>query len=147
MTDIPHMENPVNTEKEWNSSGFDDSIGQIGQARIESLKEAIVEIEELVDSREKLSVQIFNDGEAMKREITNFLAENAVQNPDDPVEAQERSALRRTKIEVCELQLKEKVECWKDVALLKKEMRENDKELSEREGRIDMLNDILEGGR
>jgi hypothetical protein len=144
MTDIPHMENPVS---ERNSSSFDDSIGQIGQARIESLKEAVVEIEELIDSREKLSGQIFSDGESMKREITNFLAENAVQNPDDPVEAQERSALRRKKIEVCELQLKEKVDCWKDVALLKKEMRENDRELSEREGRIDMLNGILEGGK
>ena len=143
MTDIPAMEN---LESERNSS-LDDSVGQIGQARIESLKEAIVEIKDLVDSREKLGEQIFSDGEAMKREITNFLAENAVQNPDDPVEAQERSALRRKKIEVCELQLKEKVECWKDIALLKKEMRDNEKELNERENRIDMLNGILEGGK
>jgi len=40
--------------------------------------------------------------------------------------------------------MNEKISCWKDVALLKKELREFQGQLLEKENRMDMLKDILE---
>ena len=45
-----------------------------------------------------------------------------------------------------ELQINEKVSSWKDIALLKRELREYQRQLSEKESRMDMLKGILEDG-
>jgi hypothetical protein len=127
-------ENPENSEEI-----------SIGLEKIDSIKESITEIEELIDGREGLSKEIFEEGEKLKREINNTLMEKRVsQDPNDILGAKERTELAKKKIEISELQLNEKVSCWKDVALLKKELRERQKELSEREGRKEVLDKILE---
>ena len=116
----------------------------VGQAKLDSLKDSIKEIDELIDGRDELSKEIFKEGERIKMEITNFLAENVVKDPNDPIEAQERSALRQKKVDMAELQLNEKVACWKDVALLKREKRELERGVNEKEGRAEMLRGMLE---
>ena len=55
----------------------------------------------------------------------------------------EKNALRNKKVEISELQLNEKINCWKDIAYVKKELRIYEKELSEKESRMKELNDIL----
>jgi len=55
-----------------------------------------------------------------------------------------KNSLRHKKIEISEMQLNEKVSCWKDVAVLKKELRENERELAEKEERLKTLNKFLE---
>ena len=149
MTDISHDEIRERSEKPFylenpQSQSVDTSIQKIGREKLESLQKAIFEIEQLIQEREKLCKEIFREGEKMKIEITNFLAENKIKNPEDPVEAQERSALRRKKVEIGELQLKEKVESWKDIARLKEELREKERELGEKKSRLNMLDGILE---
>ena len=69
--------------------------------------------------------------------------QNAPAGEDDSEFARERSELRKKKIEISELQLNEKVNCWRDIALLKKEMRESERELNEKKSRSDMLGKIL----
>ena len=80
----------------------------------------------------------------MKANIHNFLLENAPKGEDDSEFTRERAELRKKQIEISELQLNEKINCWRDVALLKKELRENTKELSEKESRAEMIGKILE---
>lgn len=131
---------------------FDSFVGgeisDVGHVKVESLKEAILDIKRLIVGRKKLSEEITESGEKLKTEINNFLIENASLKTDDPFEgrdvAKQKSDLRYKKIEVAELQMNEKVSCWKDIALLKRELREYQRQLSEKESRMEMLKGILE---
>lgn len=116
---------------------------QIGKEKIESLQNAIKEIESLVKHRALLSKGINNDAEKIKSEINTFLM-NQNEDSMDSDERKERIALKNKQVEICELQLNEKVNCWRDVANLKKELRDKQRELTEKEDRMSMLDKILE---
>jgi len=139
--------NGKDPEKPFNSLG-EGEISDIGNVKVESLKEAILDIKRLIVGRRKLSTEISDSCEKVSTEINNFLIENASLKSDDPFEgrdvAKQKSDLRYKKIEVAELQMNEKVSCWKDVSLLKRELREYQMQLSEKESRMDMLKGILE---
>lgn len=118
------------------------SFDEFGKEKIDSLKKSVSEIKELVKERQMLSKNIHAEGEKIKTEINNFLLENvAVEDDRDAIK--EKNELRTKKIAISELQLNEKVDCWKDVALLKKELRDNERELIEKESRLKTLNKIL----
>ena len=124
-----------------------DSFGEIGKSKVDALRKSIEEIHEMIRSRERLSRKIHDEGENLKSEIKGYLSENEKMQiaSSDPV--REKNDLRHKKIEISELQMNEKIGCWKDVALLKKELREYERELLEKEERLKMFNKILaEGG-
>ena len=98
----------------------------------------------IIENVLKRQKQVIKEAEKIKREITNFLLENKIKDPNDPVETQERSALRQKKVDVSQMQLDEQISCWKDCALLKKELREKQRELDEKEERLIMFSKILE---
>lgn len=128
-------------------TGFSDGnmLDVVGQERISSLKKAIQEIKQLVDERKRLSLEFIKDAEDIKLEINNLILgnESTVRALGQNEALIEKNALRNKKVEISELQLNEKINCWKDIALLKKELRVYEKELSEKEGRINELNGIL----
>jgi len=132
-----HYDNTGNT---WNTS---QDFNSVGKAKLDSLKERIREIETMVEERKVLSHKFIKEGENMKTNINNFLMENAPKGEDDSEFARERAELRKKQMEISELQLNEKIGCWRDIALLKKEMRESMKELNEKESRATMLGNIL----
>jgi len=119
---------------------FDD----LGKERIDSLKKSISEINILIKEREKLSKEIIKEGEVLKTEINNFLLENENIELSDHDAILEKNNLRAKKIAVSELQLNEKIDSWKDIAILKRELRAYEQELSEKESRVKALNKILE---
>jgi len=142
------MENPnengipkeYDSKNTWNTSeGFDS----VGKAKVDSLKERVNEVETMVAERNILSRRFIKEGEKMKTNINNFLLENAPKGEDDSEFTRERAELRKKQMDISELQLNEKIGCWRDIALLKKEMRESMKELNEKESRADMLGRIL----
>lgn len=120
-----------------------NSFGDLGKEKIDSLKKAISELKILIQEREKLSKENIQEAEKIKTEITNFLLENQSLFNGEKEGAIEKNELRAKKIEISEHQLKEKIDCWKDIALLKKELRQHEKELSEKESRLNELNKIL----
>ena len=132
----------ISLEKPRNTS---DSLENIVKEKLDSLKETIEEVEELIISRKKLNKRIFEEAEKEKRDLDNFIlevdAKNSVAEIDD---VREKISLRQKRVELSELQLNEKVSSWKDVALLKKELREKQRELNEKQGRLDMFGKILE---
>ncbi len=138
-----HAEEAVRPEISSLTSG--NSIGSIGQDKVNSLKRTISEIQKLIQERNILSQNFLREGDEIKLEISNFLLdiENspAVLGDKDPII--EKNSLRNKKVEISEHQLNEKINCWKDIALLKKELRENEKELAEKEARFIELNNIL----
>ncbi|MFH1522101.1 MAG: hypothetical protein ABIF18_04040 [archaeon] len=127
-------------ENMWNTSQEFDSVGK---AKVDSLKEIIIEIENMIEERKSLSRKFIKEGENMKANIHNFLLENAPKGENDSEFTRERAELRKKQIEISELQLNEKIGCWRDMSLLKKELRENTKELNEKESRAEMLGKIL----
>jgi len=116
----------------------------IGKERIASLKASITELNRLIIEREKLSKEIVKEAGALKTEINNFLLENENIELEDHDAMIERNNLRAKKMGVAELQLRERIESWKDIALLKRERRVYEQELSEKENRVKALNKILE---
>jgi len=125
----------------WNTS---EGFNSVGKAKVDSIKETVEEIEHLIKERTVLSNSFIGEGEKMKSNIKNFLMENAPKGEDDSEFARERSELRKKQIDISEIQLNEKVGCWRDIALLKKELREQERELNQKESRADMLKGILE---
>lgn len=119
----------------------DNSFQNVGKEKITSLKNSVNEIEYLIGQREDLSKSLSDEVEKIKMGIDNFLLKNVAVDSED---FKERSGLRQKQIDVSELQLNERVTCWKDVAMLKKELRECSKELSEKEERLNMFEEILE---
>lgn len=121
------------------------TLDVVGQERVVSLKKAISEIKQLIEERKKLSLEFIKEGESIKSEISNLILtnESTLRALGQNEALIEKNALRNKKVEISELQLNEKIDCWKDIALLKKELRIYEKELSEKEGRIKELNDIL----
>jgi len=111
-------------EKPWNTS-----IEKVGKEKVDSLKKTINEIESLIKERETLKI-----------DISNFF----VQNPTGEQEIREKIALKQKQVDISELQLNEKISCWQDVAKLKQELRDKQKELTDKESRFDMLDKILE---
>ena len=122
-------------EKPWNTS-----IEKVGKEKMDSLKKTINEIENLIKERENLSKALINEAESIKIDISNFF----VQNPTGEQEIREKIALKQKQVDISELQLNEKISCWQDVAKLKQELRDKQKELTDKESRFDMLDKILE---
>jgi len=121
----------------------EDGISSIGKAKLEALETSINEIKELIEEREELSGEVFSDGEKTKREITNFILAN--EKADNSLEKQDALiGLRQKQVDVTELQLNERVACWKDVAVLKKELRDKEQEFTERSERMKALSNMLE---
>ncbi len=151
-----HISNGIGPEYDsgnnWNTPsgygnlqrGIQNNFESVGNAKLDSLKEIVVEIEKLIKERCSLSENFVNEGEKMKRDIKNFLLENAPKGEDDSEFVRERTDLRKKQIEISELQLNEKVNCWRDIALLKKELRDQTKELNEKSSRAEMLKGILD---
>ncbi|MEA3248508.1 MAG: hypothetical protein U9Q73_02265 [Nanoarchaeota archaeon] len=133
----------------WNTSLKQGNIPEnnlesVGKAKLDSLKETVLEIEKLIEERSGLSGSFIQEGEKMKRDIKNFLLENVPKGEDDSEFARERADLRKKQIEISELQLNEKVGCWRDIALLKKELRDRTKELNEKISRAEIFEGILD---
>ena len=133
---------PVNTP----TSGYvaEDSFGGLTQVKINALREAIREIEGHIAERKVISEKFSKSCDKMKMDIKNFLLENKPKGEDDTEFARERAELRKKGFEISESQLNEDVECWRDIVNLKRDLRDKQKELFERESRMDTLNRILE---
>jgi hypothetical protein len=123
-------------------SGLDDeTIKDINKGKISSLKESIKEIEGMIKQREKVSKELNVEADKIKTKMENFLLSSDLKDSDS---VREQLMFRQKQVEISELQLNEMVNCWRDIAQLKKELRENQRELNEKQTRIDMLNKLLE---
>lgn len=147
LKEISRRKSPLIGLEKPGITGFsnESTIDAIGQERIDSLKKAIHEIKQLIEERKKLSLDFIKEGEEIKSEINNLILgnESTLRALGQNEALIEKNALRNKKVEISELQLNEKINCWKDIALLKKELRIYEKELSEKESRINELNEIL----
>jgi hypothetical protein len=128
-------------ETSWNTLK-DQDIQESGKEKLDSLKNSIAEMRKLIDERNLLSREVLRDAEKVKMEINNFITEN--KSLFDKEGIREQILLKQKQVEVSEVQLKEKVSCWQDIAKLKQELREQEREFTDKQSRIEMLGRILE---
>ena len=131
LTNLDKSKVDYSTEK-------DDILKDLQSEKIVSLKEMIEDIQNLIVERENLHTEILEDAEKVKTSINNFIS--AAGN----TEIKEQLALRQKEVEIDEVKIQEKLDKWRDIAQLKKELRERVKEFQEIESRADMLDHILE---
>lgn len=115
---------------------------------VDSVKEIIRDIEFFVNKRIEVNSEILNHCEKLKVEIDNIVLQfpeltNRL-NPQVGGEIVKAiSELRKKKIEVEELKINEKLNFFRDVAGLKKELREYVRELKEKEGKSSLLDSLI----
>lgn len=107
--------------------------------KVSSLREAIDDIKAMVAEREELSEDIFNDIEKMKTDMSNLIFQL---NPE--TDKLEILNLKKRIFDFEELKAQEKLNNFRDIALLKRELREREKEFRERETRAGVLDELLQ---
>ena len=128
---------------EWDKIS-EKSLENIGKEKVESLRIAVNEIKQLIQEREKLSKSVIDDAEKEKRAIDNFMLDVEAKMEAGDIEGErERIALRQKRVDISELQLHERISAWQDIAKLKQELREKQRELSEKLGRMEMFGKLL----
>jgi len=122
----------------------DDIFKGLSEAKLTNIKGVIDDINELISQRESLSKSLMQDFEKMKIDINSVLLDNQQHIKLNPELIKERLELRKKLIEIDEDNVNERVNCWRDIALLKKELRERIKEYKEKESSASMIDKILE---
>ena len=106
-----------------------------------SMQEEIKDIELLIHKRDVLHAEIFSDIEAVKTMLRNHELDAAM-NPG--ADSKQISEIRKKGIELEELKVQEKLNHWRDVAELKKELREMVKEARDSDNKTNLLNSLME---
>jgi len=116
----------------------EDLLGSLEGIKSTSLKEAIDDLNSMIDERQELSAEIFTDLEKMKVDMSNLIFQL---NPE--TERLEIMNLKKRIFDFDELKVQEKLNNFRDIALLKRELRERQKEFTERESRSGVLDELL----
>jgi hypothetical protein len=107
--------------------------------KLGSMKESIDDILTLIEERKKLREEIFNDMDGLTIKINNFLNEQK-----DSLKPEEIMELKKKTVEIEEAKSQEKLNAWRDVSNLKKELREHMKEFRDQKDGFKMLESIVD---
>ena len=113
-------------------------LSDLQQDKVNFTREAVSDIQEQIQLREDLHKQILQEADKIKIELNNLILSIS------DMEEQEKSRIRQKQIELEQFKVKEKLDNWKDIALLKKELRERIKDFKEKESKTQMLSKLLE---
>ena len=114
------------------------------EEKTSSLKDSIEDINRLIVQREKLSKELLSDMDKIKFEVGNIITR--VASELGGVESKkEQIMLKQKQVEIEEVKVQEKLNCWRDIAALKQELREREQELKEKETRLGMIDDLIGG--
>jgi len=117
----------------------------LSEDKLTSVKELITDIELMITNRKELNKEILMHLDKVNLDLDNtiskFQASANAANSGEVMRA--LGELRKKKIELEELRLGEKLNFWRDVAMLKRELREHIKELREKESKSDLIDTLL----
>jgi len=133
------QENPLKVPED--EDDMDALLKEIQGSGIDSLKEVINDINILIEARKMLNLELFRDLEAIKTDINNYILQLGT---DTDVNKAEQLKLRQKQVDIEEIKIQEKLNCWRDIANLKEELRERIKEFREKESSLATIGKILE---
>jgi len=125
-------------KKEDNKLEIEYIFKDIQDKKLNSIKEVIEDIQNLIEERKKLRDEIFNDLENISIKINNFLTEK-----QDELSPEEIVEIKRKLVEIEEAKAKEKLNAWRDISNLKKELREHLREFREKKNGINALESMI----
>ncbi len=106
-------------------------------AKIMSMKEVINDIEVLIDEREVLRKEIFGDADKAFASINNFLSTRS------QIDTVEEVRIREKLLDLETFKMQEKINAFRDIADLKKELRDRMQEFKEQESNATVLDSLL----
>jgi hypothetical protein len=93
----------------------------------------------LIDERKKLREEIFNDMDTIALKINNFLTEKK-----DELKPEEVVELKQKIVGIEEAKSQEKLNAWRDVSALKKELREYLKDFKDKKEGFKVLENMVD---
>ena len=113
--------------------------------RVDLLKESIVDIKRMISEREFLHKEMMENLDKLNMFIDNSMPKGSFSS-DEAIKARHDlvKELLKKKIEIEEIKVEEKLNFWRDVAELKKELREHMKEYRDMESKTSMMDNLLE---
>ncbi|MBD3164148.1 hypothetical protein GF323_03040 [Candidatus Woesearchaeota archaeon] len=127
----------IGKKKDLGSKRTKDLLDTLSSSRITSLKEAISEIQSQIEFRENLHKEMLDSIEELKSTINNMTPPMTAENAKVIVEFQKKLVAAE------EMKINEKLNCFRDIAQLKKELREWIREFRDKENRASLLGDLL----
>jgi len=107
--------------------------------RLGSIKDIIDDITGLIEERKKLREEIFRDLDNMGLKINNFLNEKK-----DNLKPEEEVELRQKVVTIDEAKTQEKLNAWRDISTLKKELREYLKDFKDKKEGFKVLESMID---
>lgn len=129
--------------KKQEKDSFGDLFKEISSVKIQAIESNIKDINSLIQIRENLKKELFMDLEQAKMEINSVLSKVPIDATTQPAITAEHLKLRQKLIELEESKMAEKLNCWRDVASLKKELRENMREVQEKQDNLGILDNLI----
>ena len=150
LDEIEKYINLGRTEINDNRDKIDSLLKDLQEGKIDSLNEAVNDIQELILQRKELSSNFSSRVKKINIDISNFINEakqrsNVLMNDASSLRQfmTDIVALKSKGVEIDALDLKEQIDCWRDIAELKRELRERIQEIQEKKTRADLLDEIL----
>lgn len=122
---------------ETQNSNIEKVFREMRDSQNLSLQQEINDIDELINKRDVLHKEIFNDLDEVKTILRN-------QEIDAGVEPSRLADIRRKSVDLEELKIQEKLNHWRDIADLKKELRERMKEFRDSQNKTNLLDSLIE---
>ncbi len=115
------------------------------EERVDLLKEAIADINNMIKDRESLHKSMLKSLDKLTLFIDNNTPKLSASSASTmQVQGDLIKEMMKKKIEIEELKMQEELNFWRDVASLKKELREHMKEFREMQSKTTMLDTMLE---
>jgi predicted nucleotidyltransferase len=129
-----------NVRDNYKSASVEGIMKDLQGAKIMSIKEVIDDINELIGVREKLQKEVFGDIDKALSSINNFLNTRSSQ-----VGPTEELSIREKLLDLETFRMQEKINAFRDIAALKKELRDRVQEYKEQEHNATVLDNLLQG--
>ncbi|MBW3002686.1 hypothetical protein KY338_06020 [Candidatus Woesearchaeota archaeon] len=113
-------------------------LNDLQQNKVSLTKESVSDIQEQILLREQLHIQILDELDKIKLQLSNVLLSSS------DIEEQEKARIRQKQVDIEQFKIREKIDKWKDIAILKKELRDRLKEFKETESKTQLMSELLE---
>jgi hypothetical protein len=140
------MKDEISKTADYSSNKLEDSrVFELFQSeKTESLKESMEDIQEAIRLRKQLSEEVTTLFNKVIIDTDNFIIRLNIVDRNNEIIRGEQMKLKQKQMEIEAKKIEERVNCWKDVALLKKELREHLAEFRDKESRSTMLDNLLD---
>lgn len=114
-----------------------DFLSSLNVSKIENIKQLIAEINDMIEERTRLSKKLINSYESLLSRINGIIGRIPQENLKEEITLHDKA------VNVEEAKIAEELNCWRDIALLKRELREVLREFREQENMQNTYSELL----